>query len=70
MLVDEEVVVVGVSVGGDEGRWFVNEVPSVGSMGVEVEIEAALCPSTWPRSREGSMMLRTSFLSCFVSGEF
>lgn len=29
----------------------------------------ALCPSTWPRSRVGSMIFRTRFLSSFVSRE-
>ena len=28
---------------------------------------ALLCRSTWPRSRVGSMMLRTSCLRCFTS---
>jgi hypothetical protein len=39
--------------------------------GLELEgpvgVEEDLWPSTWPRSRVGSMMFRTRFLSSFVS---
>lgn len=47
--------------------WMLEADEEVGSVGwVE---EEALWPSTCPRSRVGSMMFLTRFLSSFVSGE-
>ena len=51
-------------VGGSvEGAGFASGLE--GAAGIEVD----LWPSTWPRSRVGSMILRTRFLSSFVSGD-
>lgn len=35
---------------------------------VEVFVDALVCRSTWPKTRVGSTMLRTSCLRCFTSG--
>ena len=36
-------------------------------MDVDVVDDGLVCRSTWPRSRVGSMMLRTSCLRCLTS---